>query len=217
MPSVGSVATVLMLLAGSAHAHFKVLQPDTIQPFDDDGEGDGPCGGYTPSPNGLNATEFHVDGDTIYTTLTHPEATWLYRITTDLTAGGNWSEVYPQFQQNGAGAYCTYPATIPHEFIGQTAILGVVANAPDGLLYQCSAVTFVEGSVPRSADCHNASGVTATYTSDPDLTSQLGNPSVAPDEHATSVGVSNKSDSFRGLGAMVTVGVMAVLGAVMLV
>ncbi|XXH05261.1 ferric-chelate reductase Frp1 [Hypoxylon texense] len=217
MPSVGSVATALVLLASSVQAHYKVSHPPTIQPFDDEGEGEGPCGGYTPDPANLNATDFHVDGDAIGTSLTHPEATWLYRITTDLSGGGNWTEAYPQFHQNGAGAYCIGNLTISHEYIGQTAIFGLVAKAPDGLLYQCSAVTFVEGTAPQPGDCKNGTGVTATYTTDSDLTSQLGNPSVSPDQHATSLGVSNKSDSFRGLGAMVTVGVMAILGAAMMV
>ncbi|KAI1769991.1 hypothetical protein F4818DRAFT_281303 [Hypoxylon cercidicola] len=217
MPSIGSVATVLMLLASSVHAHYTVQHPPTIQPFDDDAEGEGPCGGYTPVPAELKPTEFHVDGDTIATTLTHPEATWLYRITTDLTAGGNWSEVYPIFQQNGAGAYCNSMVTIPHDLIGQKAILGLVAKAPDGLLFQCSAITFVEGSAPAAEGCHNATGVSATYTSDPSLTSELGNPTVSPEEHVPSMGVLSKSNTFQGLGAMLTLGVMAILGAVLMI
>lgn len=143
-----SCASVMLLLASGIHAHYTVQHPPTIQPFDDDGEGEGPCGGYTPSPDDLKTNDFHVDGDAIGTTLTHPEATWLYRITTDLTAKGNWTEVYPIFSQKGAGAYCQPSVTIPHEYIGQKAILGMIAKAVDGMLYQVSYL-FSYNQLPR--------------------------------------------------------------------
>ncbi|KAI0165460.1 hypothetical protein GGR52DRAFT_558789 [Hypoxylon sp. FL1284] len=217
MRSIGSVAAVLVLLASSAQAHFTVQHPPPIKPFDDDGEASAPCGGYTPSPADVKGSEFHVDGDTVATTLTHPEATFLYRITTDLTAGGNWSQAYPMIQQNGAGTYCNPKVTVSHDFIGKTAIFGIVAKGPDGMLYQCSAVNFVEGTADAQSDCTNATGVSATYTSDSDLTSQLGNPSASPAEHVPSGGVSNKSGTFQGVSAMVTVGLMAFLGVALLV
>ncbi|KAI6090999.1 hypothetical protein F4821DRAFT_227219 [Hypoxylon rubiginosum] len=214
MPSIGSLAAVAMLLVSGAHAHFQVQHPDVIQPFVDDSEPDAPCGGYTPDPAKLNATDFHVDGDWLSTRQTHPYSNWLYRITTDLTAAGNWTEIYPIFRQTGQGEFCIPKVTVPQNFTGQTAILGFVSDAPDGLLYQCAAVRFVEGSVEAPAECKNASGVTADYISDSNLSPLVNNPS---EEKATSFGVSARSDTFRGLGAMFTVGVMVMVGAFMVV
>ncbi|KAI1768924.1 hypothetical protein GGR53DRAFT_476358 [Hypoxylon sp. FL1150] len=214
MSSIGSLAAVAMLLVSGAHAHFQVQHPDVIQPFVDDTEGDGPCGGYTPDPASLKPTDFHVDGDWISTRQTHPESSWLYRITTDLTAAGNWSGIYPIFKQSGQGEFCIPQVTVPQSYTGETAILGFVSDAPDGLLYQCAAVHFVEGSVDAPADCKNGTGTSAAFEPDASLTSQLGDPG---SERVKSFGVTNRSETFRGLGALLTVGVMVMLGAVMMV
>jgi hypothetical protein len=66
----------------------------------------------------------------------HPQATWLFRATLDLTASGNWTSLLPAIQQTGLGAYCEQGVTVPASWAGSKGIIGVVQDAPDGILYQ---------------------------------------------------------------------------------
>ncbi|KAK3933557.1 expression library immunization antigen 1 [Diplogelasinospora grovesii] len=108
--------------------------------FDDSLEGDSPCGSFTVDFTKDNVTDFYVGGNAVAITSIHPQATWLFRATLDTSA---------------AGAEC---------------VLGVVQDAPDGILYQCAAVNFVAGVqhlVPGS--CTNVTGLSASFTCDPVL------------------------------------------------
>lgn len=133
-----SVVTATLLLAASANAHFTVQYPAAVGPFKDDDEDKGPCGGYSPSLADVKTVDFHVGGDAIATMSTHPQTTWLYRITTDDITKNNWTQVYDLVQQNGPGNYCSKTVTIPSEYIGKKAILSIVGSGLDGLLYQVS-------------------------------------------------------------------------------
>jgi hypothetical protein len=44
----------------------------------------------------------------------------------------------PAVQQTGLGDFCEPVVPIPASWAGQTGILGVVQDAPDGILYQVS-------------------------------------------------------------------------------
>ncbi|KAI1496474.1 hypothetical protein F5X99DRAFT_422104 [Biscogniauxia marginata] len=221
MPSLISVATATLLFANSIHAHFTVQYPPTVGPFQDDTESSAPCGGYSPNLDDLNATDFHVDGDSIATYSTHPQTKWLYRITTDPTASGNWSGVWGLIEQTGPGNYCTPAVTIPSEYVGQKAILSIVASGLDGYLYQCSAVNFVEGTGNVPEACFNRSGVTGTFTTDDGLTAQLdssSSSSATPSATETpNAGVQMGASSVEGLGALMTVGIMVVVGAFLVI
>ncbi|KAI8627308.1 hypothetical protein F5Y19DRAFT_477522 [Xylariaceae sp. FL1651] len=164
------VAAVLFLAAGT-RAHFTVQYPDTVGPFDDDNEGKEPCGGYSPDLSTIQTHDFHVGGDAIATYSSHPQTTWLYRITTDATASGNWTQVYGIVQQSGPGNYCTPAVTIPPEYVGKKAILSIVGDGPDGVLYQCSALNFVSGTANVPSACVNGSSITASFTTDNTLSS----------------------------------------------
>jgi hypothetical protein len=135
---VRSVVTAALLLAASVNAHFTVQYPDTVGSLKEDDEDKGPCGGYTIDLANTKAFDFHIGGDAVATKSTHPQTTWLYRITTDATASGNWTQVYGIVQQNGPGDYCTKDLTIPPEYVGQKAILSIVGAGADGVLYQVS-------------------------------------------------------------------------------
>jgi hypothetical protein len=126
-----------LALAGAAQAHFNLQSPTSIG-FDDDLESTAPCGSFTPDFNNGTIQDWHVGGDFISTKLGHPTATWLYRATLDKTAAGGWVELYPIFQQNGLGVYCQPSVAGGADFVGKQGVLSVVANAPDGLLYQVS-------------------------------------------------------------------------------
>lgn len=140
MAPISSIAAASLLFLGSVQAHFLLLSPAPVGTFDEDNEGTGPCGGYTPDFSTDNITDFAVGGDAIATQLGHPQAQWLYRITTDETASGNWTQIYPIVQQSGLKFFCVPTITVPESYVGQTAVLSVVADAPDGLLYQVCSV-----------------------------------------------------------------------------
>ncbi|CAJ2510291.1 Uu.00g061910.m01.CDS01 [Anthostomella pinea] len=223
MLSLRLAATAALLLATTVQAHFELQYPGPIKPFDDDTEGSAPCGGYTPDLDNENAVDFHVDGDAISTYSTHPQTNWLYRMTTDPTASGNWSQVYGIIQQSGPGNYCTPQVTISHEYVGKKAILSMVASGIDGLLYQCAAVNFINGTGNAPSVCTNQSSVKGSYTNDATLTALLGSSSASSASSSASpsetpgAGVSMRADSVEGLRALVATGVMVVVGAMLMV
>ncbi|GAW11022.1 hypothetical protein ANO14919_003610 [Xylariales sp. No.14919] len=223
------VLTSVLLLAASIHAHFTVQYPSTVGAFKDDDEGDSPCGGYSPSLDNIDTVDFHVGGDAIATKSTHPQTNWLYRITTDDISKNNWTQVYGIVQQSGPGDYCTKDVTFPSEYVGQKAILSIVGSGVDGVLYQCSAVRFVNGTADTPSACVNGSSITASYTDDTTLSTLVSSslvgdvsssnssetpasgttstpsetPNAAPSSHALATG---------GLGALLTTGAMMLAG-----
>ncbi|KAJ2974803.1 hypothetical protein NUW58_g8541 [Xylaria curta] len=133
--------------------------PQTVGAFKDDDEDKEPCGGYSPSLSDIETVDFHVGGDSIATKSTHPQTNWLYRITTDAIVKNNWTQVYPIVQQSGPGDYCSKAVTIPSSYVGQKAILGIVASGIDGILYQVS-----RDCVPIHTHMHILSSNCATAT-----------------------------------------------------
>ncbi|KAI1144408.1 hypothetical protein F5Y05DRAFT_407803 [Hypoxylon sp. FL0543] len=218
MPSAISSAIATLLFASRIGAHFTVQYPASVGPFIDDQEPNPPCGGYSPSIDDVQITDFHVDGDAIATTLTHLQGTWMYRATTDPNAKGNWTEISPIFQQSGSGAFCNAHVTVPHEFIGKKGYIGMISHAVDGFLWQCSGVNFVAGTGSQPDVCKNASGVSASFTDDGALAGQLNNSGQATSpERTANLGVSGKAESFQTLGGMVAVGMAATLATMFLI
>lgn len=169
-PLATTAAAALLLAASVVNAHFTLDYPVTIG-FDDDKEGTGPCGSFTPDFTKNTVTDFHVDGDNIATNLLHPQGTWLIRGTLDETAmSNNWTQLFPENMQTGLGKFCEPAIAVPASWAGKKGILGIVVDAPDGLLYQCAAVNFVAGAAStKQATCTNSSGVTASFTTDANL------------------------------------------------
>ena len=129
--------TILYLLTilSISSAHFLLQYPATIG-FNDDNEGSAPCGGFQVSFS--NTTDFHVGGDAIALTSTHPQAEWLFRATLDKTASGNWTNLLPVIAQTDLGSFCETGVTVPTTWAGQQGIIQIVQNAADGALYQVS-------------------------------------------------------------------------------
>ena len=126
---------VLLALVAPASTHFLLNNPTTIG-FIDDIEGIGPCGGFSPNLSNDTITTWHVGGDTIFTTLAHPQSNFLYRATLDVTASGNWTELFPIVSQTGLGDFCEPAVPAPMSWVGKKGILSVVADGPDGVLFQ---------------------------------------------------------------------------------
>ncbi|KAI0428071.1 hypothetical protein F5Y09DRAFT_11720 [Xylaria sp. FL1042] len=181
-----SVVTSALLLAASAHAHFTVQYPTTVGEFKDDDEGTAPCGGYSPDLATIDTVDFHVAGDAIATMSTHPQTNWLYRITTDDLSKNNWTQIYGIVQQNGPGEFCVNAVTLPSEYVGQKAILSIVGAGLDGVLYQCSALHFVNGTADTPSACTNGTGITASYESDDSLSSMVSSSTVGNDTGSSS-------------------------------
>lgn len=163
-PSLLSAATGALLLAATASAHFTVTNPTVMQPFNDDTEAQAPCGGYTPNLSAATTiTDFHVGGDAVGTKSSHPQTNWLYRVTTDNAGAGNWTQIGQITTQSGAGAFCQSKITVPEAWVGKKAILSVVGNGPDGMLYQvcCSpppSLSLSQSSMSftiTNASCHH--------------------------------------------------------------
>ncbi|KAK9423023.1 putative Copper acquisition factor BIM1-like domain-containing protein [Seiridium unicorne] len=235
MAPLSSVTAAALMFLSSCQAHFLLTSPTPAGTFDEDSEGNAPCGGITPSFSSSNITNFAVGGDAIATQLGHPQANWLYRITTDESASGNWTQIYPIVQQSGLKFFCIPTVTVPESFIGQTAVLSVVADAPDGLLYQCATVKFVSGvnsNLPSA--CVNTSGVTGSFDTDDKLTALVDSTSSGSDPSSTTgtttSGTSSSTSSntgnaapatyggsVEGLRSLVTVGAMVAIGAALMI
>ncbi|CAD6443990.1 5e51d6da-3483-4f72-9575-30b317ca74d8 [Sclerotinia trifoliorum] len=161
----------LATVISQCSAHFLLNHPVTYG-FNDDAEGTAPCGGFSVAFD-HNVTDFHVDGDSISMTTTHPSTTWLLRaMVGNNTAAANWTNLIPTVQQSGLGDFCQPTVTVPSAFAGNKGVVNVVADGPDGLLYQCAAVSFVQGAatdVPST--CKNGTGVSASYAADAALSS----------------------------------------------
>lgn len=129
---------VVSLLASLSSAHFLLNYPPTIG-FDDSVETTAPCGSFTIDFTKDNLTSFNVGGSEIAVTSIHPQANWLFRamLGSDQNAN-NWTQLMPIVQQTGLGAFCEPAIAVPASWAGQQGIIGVVQDAPDGILYQVS-------------------------------------------------------------------------------
>jgi hypothetical protein len=132
---------VAAVFISQSTAHFLLNYPPTIG-FDDSLEANPPCGGFTPDFSTDNVTDFHVSGDSLAMTSIHPQATWLFRATLDTTASRNWTILLPAVVQVGLGDYCEPDVTVPASWAGSKGIIGIVQDAPDGILYQVSKAVY---------------------------------------------------------------------------
>ncbi|EDO00673.1 hypothetical protein SS1G_03146 [Sclerotinia sclerotiorum 1980 UF-70] len=120
----------LATVISQCSAHFLLNHPVTYG-FNDDAEGTAPCGGFSVAFD-HNVTYFHVDGDSISMTTTHPSTTWLLRamVGSD-TAAANWTNLIPTVQQSGLGDFCQPSVTVPSTFAGNKGVINDFStNAP---------------------------------------------------------------------------------------
>jgi hypothetical protein len=134
--SILAAGLLLSALVGQTSSHFLLNYPPTIG-FDDGLEGTAPCGSFKIDFSTDNVTDFHVGGDALAMTSIHPQATWLFRASLGETSTPkNWTSLLPAVLQTGLGDYCEQDVTVPADFAGQKGVIGVVQDAPDGILYQ---------------------------------------------------------------------------------
>ncbi|KAK6531316.1 hypothetical protein TWF281_008128 [Arthrobotrys megalospora] len=169
-----------ILTVSVANAHFTLRHP---APFGKSAanQDQGPCGGYTLSDS-TPVTEFHVDGEAVAYSSSHPEVKVLFRIIEGNSPDGpNSFKGYPIVEQFGAGDFCEPRVTAPKSLVGKQGIVQVVQNAVDGMLYACAYVRFVNGALSDLPDtCKNGTGVDAGFGEDAALEALVSGSSDAP-------------------------------------
>ncbi|KAK6533641.1 hypothetical protein TWF694_002576 [Orbilia ellipsospora] len=158
--------TLLSCLAFLGTCHFVLNSPPTIG-FSDEDEGVYPCGSFDVTSR-ETVTDFPDGGVAISLTSSHPQTVWYYRaaLLNESTAN-RWISLGSAIAQTGLGGFCSLGVKLPGsvDWEGLDGVLQVVANQPDGWLFQCSAVTFTSGAATDpDSSCKNSSGVTAVYT-----------------------------------------------------
>ena len=136
MMHLSTHSALLAVCALSATAHFILQYPDSLG-FDDDNEGQSPCGGF---PVAFNGTEdsIPVGGFPVSMLSTHPAADFLFRATLDQQAPFNWTNLLPVVSETGIGQFCLPNLVVPSNFVGKPGVFQVIQKGPDGILYQVS-------------------------------------------------------------------------------
>ncbi|KAM0253896.1 hypothetical protein ACHAQJ_007071 [Trichoderma viride] len=188
-----AVLPAVLSLASLSSAHFLMNYPESIG-FDDDKEGTAPCGSFTPdiSAGSKQLVDFHVGGDSLAMRATHTQVNWLFRVTLDGTAESGWKQIFPIVMQSGLGNFCEPQITLPASYAGKRGVIGVVTDAPDGLLYQCIAANFVSGSIDPPKACTNAT-ITASFVSDDKLSALVSGSTSGSSSNSTSTGGGSSS------------------------
>lgn len=123
----------LLALLPSAFAHFVLNYPPSLG-FNEDDEGTAPCGGAEISFD--NTTDITVGSFSVASRSTHPQANWLFRVTTSTEEPYNWTNILPVVSQSGLGDFCLPALSVPASFVGQQGIMQITQGAVDGNLYQ---------------------------------------------------------------------------------
>ncbi|KAK6499666.1 hypothetical protein TWF481_010029 [Arthrobotrys musiformis] len=175
-----------LLTVSVANAHFTLRYPEPLGKSAAK-QDQGPCGGYTIDAN-TAVTEFHVDGDAVAYSSSHPEVKVLFRIIEGSSPdGANSYKGYPIVEQYGSGDFCEPTVTAPKSLVGKQGIVQVVQNAVDGMLYACAFVKFVNGVNSNLPDtCKNGTGVDADFVEDASLEALFGTSSTPSSSETTS-------------------------------
>ena len=126
----------LSVWALCASAHFILQYPSSLG-FNDETQGEEPCGGFAVSFNGSHDS-VQVGGFPVSMLSTHPSADWLFRASLDKQAPFNWTNFLPVVSETGLGQFCLPNLKAPSDFIGESGLIQVIADSPDGILYQVS-------------------------------------------------------------------------------
>ncbi|KAK6391735.1 hypothetical protein LTR65_004229 [Meristemomyces frigidus] len=127
---------VVLATACVSSAHFILHWPPTAG-FDDDLEGDSPCGSAAVIVNS-SSPRIQVDRFAIMIQNTHPQGEWMFRATTDTQEPYNWTDITSVVNTTGIGDFCLDSVHAPSDFAGKAGVIQVVDKSVDGLLYQVS-------------------------------------------------------------------------------
>lgn len=131
---MGVTVYSVLNFASLASAHFLLNYPPSVG-FDEDTEGQSPCGGAKVVFGG-NDVDVQVGGFPLQLRSTHPQAQWLFRGTLDQVAPYNWTNLLPVVNEIGLGDFCLPALEAPSAWAGKQGLIQVVQDAADGELYQ---------------------------------------------------------------------------------
>lgn len=126
-----------LLLAATAAAHFSIDHPPQKSPSSESDLAKGPCGGASLDFDS-SVVDFHVGGDAVAFTGSHPESNWLIRATNDTSGEDGWAQVFPVVKQDHPGTMCQPEVVVPEGWAGSQGLIGVAASAEDGILFAVS-------------------------------------------------------------------------------
>ncbi|EGX45653.1 hypothetical protein AOL_s00169g259 [Orbilia oligospora ATCC 24927] len=147
-------------ISSLARAHYFLQSPPSIG-FDDVKLTETPCGGFDATDRSGGVTEWPVSGFPFSVITTHLDVIWTFKAAL-LSDVSNFIDIYPNVRQTGISEFCLPALPGIEAWIGQDAVFQVVQQAPDGYLYQCSAIKFVSGGPALTGDCSNSTSVRAS-------------------------------------------------------
>ncbi|CAD6889790.1 unnamed protein product [Tilletia controversa] len=179
MQRFSSIAVLLATAASLVNAHFTLDSPQSFG-FDEDKEGQVPCGGYTIQ--GATRSPWYYKNGPIQLDSHHDTATVNIRISyVDNPTKAEDFTALPALKENlaltGQGEFCFHAdATKSPPTSGQALAAGTNAtlliefiSTVHGALYQCAAVTFVDDAAAGAgANLNCVDSLTATASSSPD-------------------------------------------------
>ncbi|KKF94143.1 hypothetical protein CFO_g3496 [Ceratocystis platani] len=182
-----------LLLAASASAHFTLTDPKSIG-FNDDNEGDSPCGGFSVTSRD-NAVEFPSGGLSFTVVSTHAAADWTFKAAL-LNNTDDFQYLIVPVSQEGLGTFCLQNIPGPSSWAGQEGVVQIAQGATDGSLYQCVAVTFTDGnSGSKPSACTNSSGISVSWNDLPSDAVIAGSSSSSNSSSSSSSSTSTSSSS----------------------
>ena len=120
-------------LLSLSSAHFILLWPPAA--FDEETQPTSSCGGFTPTVNS-SSPSIHVDRFVVSIQNYHPTGEWSFHGTSNTQAPYNFTKIVPIVDTKGLGGFCLQEMSVPSEWAGQSGIVQVVDNSPDGILSQ---------------------------------------------------------------------------------
>ncbi|RMZ74321.1 nascent polypeptide-associated complex subunit beta [Pyrenophora seminiperda CCB06] len=146
-------------------AHFQLKYP-TARGFDDDKEGNFPCGGFDDIQS--KRTNFSISGGPIQLEMGHPQTNLAVYMAIGDNPGSGFSVVAKhQLSVDGLGNFCLGSVAVPSDVKvadGTKASIQVVTNSDEsgGGLYQCADVVLVDNKLSQSdfsTNCQNNTGI----------------------------------------------------------
>ncbi|KAL6710645.1 hypothetical protein ACN47E_007702 [Coniothyrium glycines] len=157
-----STSLLSLSLLPLAFAHFNLDYPAS-RGFDDDKEGDFPCGGFNDVSS--NRVDFPISGGPVQVRFGHPSTNVAVYMAIGDNPGSSFNIVaQQQIQVQGLGQFCFGNVAVPaglNVTDGTKATIQVVTNNHEsGGLYQCADVTLVNtpiSSTDFNNNCKNGS------------------------------------------------------------
>jgi hypothetical protein len=131
-----------------ARSHFVLWTPKSIG-YNDATEATPPCDGFDIHAR-TPLIQWPVAGYPVALISTHTQVKWQLRVAL-LNNTDNWVDLIPDVSQTAVGNFCWPSIPGIMAWMGLDAVVQIIQTAPDGMLYQVSALSFflLSGRHPR--------------------------------------------------------------------